>query len=85
MVKGNKGNGKIKEQHEMISSVWEDFMVIQAHRSKPIFVFMSSKETIAGNNMKSLIERTELHLQKIFEGGGKKAIAKQKEKNQLVK
>jgi acetyl-CoA carboxylase carboxyltransferase component len=45
---------------------------------------MSSKETIAGNNIKSLVDRTEQYLQKIYEGGGKKAIAKQKERNKLT-
>jgi len=45
---------------------------------------MSSKETIAGNDMKSLVKKTEELLQKIYEGGGKKAIAKQKERNKLT-
>jgi acetyl-CoA carboxylase carboxyltransferase component len=45
---------------------------------------MSSKETIAGNEMKSLVKKTEELLQKIYEGGGKKAIAKQKERNKLT-
>lgn len=45
---------------------------------------MSSKETIAGSNIKSLVEKTKQHLQKIYEGGGKKAIAKQKERNKLT-
>lgn len=45
---------------------------------------MSAKETIAGSGMKSLVETTEQYLQKIYEGGGKKAIAKQKEKNKLT-
>lgn len=57
---------------------------MQAHPANPIFVCMSSKETIAGNNMKSLVEQTEQRLQKIYEGGGKKAIAKQKERNKLT-
>jgi acetyl-CoA carboxylase carboxyltransferase component len=34
--------------------------------------------------MQTLVERTNQHLQKIYEGGGKKAIAKQKEKNKLT-
>jgi len=34
--------------------------------------------------MQGLIEKTNKHLEKIFEGGGKKAIAKQKEKNKLT-
>lgn len=45
---------------------------------------MSSKETITGNGMKLLVKTTEEHLQKIYEGGGKKAIAKQKERNKLT-
>lgn len=45
---------------------------------------MSSKETIASNDMKSLVKKTEELLQKIYEGGGKKAIAKQKERNKLT-
>ena len=40
--------------------------------------------TIAKNNLKSLTEQTDQYLQKIYEGGGKKAIAKQKEKNKLT-
>lgn len=40
--------------------------------------------TIATNNLKSLTEKTRHHLVKIYEGGGKKAIAKQKEKNKLT-
>lgn len=57
---------------------------MQPHPANPIFVFMSSKETIAGNDMKSLVKTTEEHLKKIYEGGGKKAIAKQKERNKLT-
>ena len=34
--------------------------------------------------MKDLVEKMQQHLQKIYEGGGKKAIAKQKEKNKLT-
>ena len=34
--------------------------------------------------MQALIEKTNQQLEKIFEGGGKKAIAKQKEKNKLT-
>ncbi|MBO9683889.1 MAG: acyl-CoA carboxylase subunit beta [Flavisolibacter sp.] len=45
---------------------------------------MSSKETIAGSEMKSLVKKVEEHLQKIFDGGGKKAIAKQKERGKLT-
>ncbi|HEY1112949.1 MAG TPA: carboxyl transferase domain-containing protein [Chitinophagaceae bacterium] len=40
--------------------------------------------TIAANSLKTLTEKTAHHLHKIFEGGGKKAIAKQKEKNKLT-
>jgi 3-methylcrotonyl-CoA carboxylase beta subunit len=36
------------------------------------------------NSMETLIEKTDQHLQKIYEGGGRKAIAKQKEKNKLT-
>ena len=49
-----------------------------------IFVRMSSKETVAENNMRSLVEKTDEHLRKIYEGGGKNAVAKQKEKNKLI-
>jgi 3-methylcrotonyl-CoA carboxylase beta subunit len=46
---------------------------------------MSTTETKQGSlSMKALVERTNQHLQKIYEGGGKKAIAKQKEKNKLT-
>lgn len=34
--------------------------------------------------MRPLLEKTKEHLQKIYEGGGKKAIAKQKERNKLT-
>jgi acetyl-CoA carboxylase carboxyltransferase component len=44
---------------------------------------MSSKP-VAENNIRFLVERTEQYLQKIYEGGGKQAIAKQKEKNKLT-
>ncbi len=43
--------------------------------------FMSTTEKVA---MPALIEKMNQHLQKIHEGGGKKAIAKQKEKNKLT-
>ena len=36
------------------------------------------------STMQALIEKTNQQLEKIFEGGGKKAIAKQKEKNKLT-
>jgi acetyl-CoA carboxylase carboxyltransferase component len=36
------------------------------------------------SNIKTLVEKTNQHLQKIYEGGGKKAIAKQKERNKLT-
>ncbi len=41
-------------------------------------------ELQAANSLKNLIEKTEKLLEKIHEGGGKKAIAKQKEKNKLT-
>ena len=41
-------------------------------------------ELQTANSLKSLIEKTEKLLEKIHEGGGKKAIAKQKEKNKLT-
>jgi len=43
-----------------------------------------SEKTIAKTDMKALVEQVQQHLQKIYDGGGKKAIAKQKEKNKLV-
>lgn len=45
---------------------------------------MSLKETLAQSSMKPLVEKTKQYLQKIYEGGGKKAIAKQKERNKLT-
>lgn len=36
------------------------------------------------SNIKALVEKTDKHLQKIYEGGGKQAIAKQKERNKLT-
>jgi acetyl-CoA carboxylase carboxyltransferase component len=46
---------------------------------------MSSKEIQQGTgSMQILVERMQKNLQKIYEGGGKKAIAKQKEKNKLT-
>jgi len=36
------------------------------------------------SSMQTLVEKTDQHLQKIYDGGGKKAIAKQKEKNKLT-
>lgn len=45
--------------------------------------FMSDK-TIANSGLRSLVEKTNQYLQKIYEGGGKKAIAKQKERNKLT-
>jgi 3-methylcrotonyl-CoA carboxylase beta subunit len=46
---------------------------------------MSSKSAQTENNsMKALVEKTKEYLAKIYEGGGKKAIAKQKERNKLV-
>jgi len=38
----------------------------------------------AGNTLKELVQKTEEHLNKIYEGGGQKAIAKQKEKGKLT-
>ena len=37
-----------------------------------------------GTLLKTLVEKTENYLQKIHEGGGKKAVAKQKEKGKLT-
>ncbi|HEX2608558.1 MAG TPA: carboxyl transferase domain-containing protein, partial [Flavisolibacter sp.] len=46
---------------------------------------MSAQETKANQvSLKDLVEKTQHHLTKIYEGGGKKAIAKQKEKNKLT-
>ncbi|HEY0356902.1 MAG TPA: carboxyl transferase domain-containing protein, partial [Flavisolibacter sp.] len=46
---------------------------------------MSSKNTLVEkDSMKALVEKMNQHLHKIYEGGGKKAIAKQKEKNKLT-
>jgi acetyl-CoA carboxylase carboxyltransferase component len=39
---------------------------------------------VQSNGLKSLVEKTDALLQKIYEGGGKKAIAKQKEKGKLT-
>ena len=36
------------------------------------------------NSIRPLIEKMKERLEKIYEGGGKKAIAKQKEKNKLT-
>jgi acetyl-CoA carboxylase carboxyltransferase component len=44
--------------------------------------FMDAQK--AGNTLKELVQKTEKHLEKIYEGGGKKAIAKQKEKGKLT-
>ncbi len=41
-------------------------------------------EAEIGNSLKVLVEKTDQFLEKIYEGGGKKAIAKQKEKNKLT-
>src|SRR5215218_9671481 len=38
----------------------------------------------SANSMQALLEKMNAHLEKIFEGGGKKAIEKQKEKNKLT-
>src|SRR4051812_2827566 len=45
---------------------------------------MSSKTSIENNAMQAILEKMNSHLQAIYEGGGKKAIAKQKEKNKLT-
>jgi 3-methylcrotonyl-CoA carboxylase beta subunit len=45
---------------------------------------MSSKTSIENNAMQAILEKRNGHLQAIYEGGGKKAIAKQKEKNKLT-
>src|SRR3954468_23063509 len=46
---------------------------------------MSKKDTrIESNTMNALVDTLNQHLKKIYEGGGKKAIAKQKEKNKLT-
>ena len=46
---------------------------------------MSAPEIQQGNNtMQSLVDKMNQHLQKIYEGGGKKAIEKQREKNKLT-
>ncbi|MFL5809975.1 MAG: acyl-CoA carboxylase subunit beta [Flavisolibacter sp.] len=46
---------------------------------------MSSKDgQLENKSMQALIENMKLRLDKIYEGGGKKAIAKQKEKNKLT-
>ena len=46
---------------------------------------MSSKNTLVEkDSMKALVEKMNQHLHKIYDGGGKKAIAKQKEKNKLT-
>jgi acetyl-CoA carboxylase carboxyltransferase component len=39
---------------------------------------------VQSSGLKALVEKTNTYLQKIYEGGGKKAIAKQKEKGKLV-
>jgi 3-methylcrotonyl-CoA carboxylase beta subunit len=53
--------------------------------STPIFVCMSSNDSRTENSsMTTLVDRMKEQLQKIYEGGGKKAIAKQKEKNKLT-
>ncbi|HVE61505.1 MAG TPA: carboxyl transferase domain-containing protein, partial [Chitinophagaceae bacterium] len=41
-------------------------------------------EAEIGNSLKALVEKTDQYLEKIYEGGGKKAAAKQKEKNKLT-
>src|SRR3712207_5406325 len=47
--------------------------------------FMSTTESQPQTNtMQALVEKTNTYLKKIHEGGGKKAIAKQKEKGKLT-
>src|SRR6476469_6830273 len=41
------------------------------------------EQQVTGSTLKHLVQLTQQHLQKIYEGGGKKAMAKQKEKNKL--
>src|SRR5690349_21467530 len=45
---------------------------------------MSKVSHAEGKTMKDLVERMNQKLEKIAEGGGKKAIARQKEKNKLT-
>jgi 3-methylcrotonyl-CoA carboxylase beta subunit len=45
---------------------------------------MSSKTSVENNAMQAILEKRNGYLQAIYEGGGKKAIAKQKEKNKLT-
>lgn len=46
---------------------------------------MSPKQTSTeGNTMQALLTKVKQHLEKIYEGGGKKAIARQKERNKLT-
>lgn len=42
------------------------------------------KTQVQSTGLKALVEKTNTYLQKIYEGGGKKAIAKQKEKGKLT-
>ena len=60
------------------------FFNTRTHRSKPIFARMTDQKAVEKNTMKDLVEIMNEKLQKIHEGGGKKAIAKQKEKNKLT-
>ena len=45
---------------------------------------MSTKDIRPANSIYSLLETMQSHLQKIYQGGGKKAIEKQKEKGKLT-
>jgi 3-methylcrotonyl-CoA carboxylase beta subunit len=53
--------------------------------SSPYLCFMSSKDSSAQiNTMHALLGHMNQHLEKIYEGGGKKSIEKQKERNKLT-
>jgi 3-methylcrotonyl-CoA carboxylase beta subunit len=70
---------------------FKQFAAIASNRAAehPTPIFARTQDihmepTIATTNLKSLTEKTRHYLDKIYEGGGKKAIAKQKEKNKLT-
>jgi acetyl-CoA carboxylase carboxyltransferase component len=67
-----KASGKIKGT----GLIESNFVIHTASSLISYLCFMSS--------IKTLVEKTNQHLQKIYEGGGKKAIAKQKERNKLT-
>lgn len=64
------------------------FEIDGTEASPPIFVSLTIRETmeaqVQNTGLKALVEKTESLLEKIHEGGGKKAIAKQKEKGKLT-